>query len=249
MAVLRPVHRPRHHRRSLSARRPGRSRCAAQLPHPAGEPRVRLRRRAGRLALPLRARRPRPVAARRGRRRRAPQRRGRGAGRRPAQRQPPVHEPAPSRLPARPQPARRPTARRRRARGVGLRRGAVFAHLALPVGAPARLPPEPDRSRARRALARPRRRALPGRRRAVHPVRVRRRRIPLRPLADPPPLPDQRSAARPAAVPGPDRIRPGGPGDGGRLVAALRRPWAPGGAAGETDRRTSACVADQPARR
>ena len=33
--------------RSLAARRPGRSRCAAQLPHPAGEPLVRLRRRAG----------------------------------------------------------------------------------------------------------------------------------------------------------------------------------------------------------
>ena len=142
MAVPRPVRRPRHHRRSLTARRPGRSRCAAQLPHAAGEPRVRLRRWAGWVALSLRARRPRPAAARRGRRRRPPQRRGRGADRRPAQRQPPVHEPAAGRLPARPQPARRPTARRRRGRVVGVRRGAGFAHLALPVGDPPRLPPD-----------------------------------------------------------------------------------------------------------
>ena len=42
-----------------------------------------------------------------------------------------------------------------------------------------------------------------------------------------------------AAVPGPDRIRPGRLGDDGGLVAALRRPRAPGGAAGEADRRTS----------
>ena len=85
------------------------------------------------------------------------------------------------------------------------------------------------------------------RRGALHPVRVRRRRIPLRPLADPPPIPDQRSTARPAAVPGPDRIHAREPGDGGRLVAALRRSRAPGGAAGQADRRTPARVADQPA--
>ena len=102
MAVLRAVRRPRHHRRSLPARRSGRSRCAAQLPHATGEPGIRVRRWARRVAVSLRARRPRPDAARRGRRRRAPQRRGRCAGRRPAQRQPPVHEPAPGRPPARP---------------------------------------------------------------------------------------------------------------------------------------------------
>ena len=70
--------------------------------------------------------------------------------------------------------------------------------------------------------------------------------IPLRPLADPPPLPDQRSTVRPAAVPDLIGFAPW-PGDGGQLVVALRRPRSPGGAAGETDRRTPARIADQPA--
>ncbi len=64
VAVLRAVHRPRHHRRSLAAgasRRPGPD---PQLPRPAGQPRGRLRGRPGRRAVPVRQGRSRQAAAR-----------------------------------------------------------------------------------------------------------------------------------------------------------------------------------------
>ena len=77
-----------------------------------------------------------------------------------------------------------------------LRGGAARGHLALPARDPARVPARPDRRGADRRAARRRPAAVPHRRRRpVHPVRVRRRRLPLRPRADPRPLPGQRRAS------------------------------------------------------
>ena len=63
---------------------------------------------------------------------------------------------------------------------------------------------------------------LRDRRRALHPVRVRRRGVPLRPQPDPPPLPDQRDDERARDVPRPDGLRRRAARARRRLGAALR---------------------------
>ena len=65
--------------------------------------------------------------------------------------------------------------------------------------------------------------AVPRRRGSLHPVRVRRRRLPLRPRPDPRPLPGQRALRPVPGVPGPDGLRPGRARAHGRLGAAVRR--------------------------
>ena len=76
-----------------------------------------------------------------------------------------------------PQPARRPAARgRRRTRPTSSTRRGRATDLALPVGDPARVPAAAGRRRLAAELLDGGARALPARRRAVHPLRVRRRR-------------------------------------------------------------------------
>ena len=168
--------------RSTSARahRPGGAPQHALAPC---EPRVALRRRASRHAVPVQPRRPGEAA--RARRRPSAKPGRHCADRRPAQRRPRVHEPDAGRVHPRSQSPRRALARGRRRRWRALRRGAARAHVALPVADRQRLPPRSRRARARRRAPRRRRPVLPPRRRAVHPARVRGRRLPLRPLTDP----------------------------------------------------------------
>ena len=176
-----PTTSPPTARRSATAP----TRADPQLPHPAGQPRGRLRRRPGRLAVPVPEGRPGQAPARRGRPRRPAQPRGDRAGRRPAQRRPPLHEPDAGGVHRLHNRARRPAARRRRRRGRGLRRGPARGHLALPARDPARVPAAADRRRADGRAARGGATLYRAGRRSVHPVRVRRRRLPVRPLPDP----------------------------------------------------------------
>ena len=170
-------------------------RCAPggdpQLPRAEGRPRGRLRRRPDRRAVPVRAQRPREAPPRPRRARRAAQPGGHRAPRRSAQRRAPLHERDAGRVHRPAQPARRPAARRRHTRARRVRAGTARGHVALPAHHPARVPPGADRGGAVRRAAGGRRPPVVRGRRAVHPVRVRRRRVPLRALADPRPLPGE----------------------------------------------------------
>ena len=88
---------------------------------------------------------------------------------------------------------------------------------------------------------------LRARRRAVHPVRVRRRGVPLRPQPDPPPLPRQRGERRAGDVPRPDGLRPRAARARDRLVADVRPSRPAAGAAREAHGRAPAREPDQPA--
>ncbi len=143
VALSSAVRGPRHHRRSLAAGPPLGVGADRELPHPPGQPRGRLRRRTGRLAVSLRPGRPGQAAARAGRRRRAPKPRGHRPGGRPAQRRAPVHEPAAAGLHRPAQPARGPPPRGRRARGRPVRGGPPLGDVALPARHPARVRAEP----------------------------------------------------------------------------------------------------------
>ena len=127
--------------------------------------------------------------------------------------------------------------RERRLRRVrSVQRGPACALLALPVGDRQRLPPRPGRIRDRRSGAGGRRPLLQAAGRAVHSGRVRRRRVPLRALADPPALSDRRGRTRARRVPRPRRVlrarRPPR-----RLGADVRRARTRAGPARQADRR------------
>ena len=143
------------------------------------------------------------------------------------------------------QPARRPPARGRRRPGRVLRRGPARGDVALPVGDRRGLPGRARRPRPRRGGQGPRAAPLPPRGHADHPLRVRRRRLPLRPRPDPPPLPPAGGRRRVRGLPRPRRLSPGGARAPDRLAAALR----PRGPAGQAHGRPSGRLAHRaPAR-
>ena len=156
LAVLRAVHRPRHHRRSLTAgasRRPRRIRNfrvpKANLEGvygagPVGSPYLYAQGR------------PRQAAALAVGKRRPAKPRGHRADRRSAQRRAAVHQPDAGGLHQAAQPADRSSARRRRRRAGRLRGGAAGGHLALPARDPARVPARAHRRAADRRAARQR---------------------------------------------------------------------------------------------
>src|SRR6266511_3192108 len=121
-------------------------------------------------------------------------------------------------------------------------------HLALPVDHRERLPAEAGRPDADGRAARGGAALLQAGGTVLHPVGVRRRRLPLRSQPDPPQLPPPGRWPGAAGVPRPARLPAGARQPPGRLVAAVRIPRPARPTAEQEDRRPPGALPDRTAR-